>query len=230
MNRAHLKTLAETTVMPDGGSRPHTSEMDLGEIAGRSSVFKLVGQFWYIKFNGRIAFLPNRKGMRYIHKLLADSEQPVSAVELEAWVAGDLVSHANDADRTAVEEAVLSAELTDRITERHEEMLPQDARTRLAKELRLLEEEMASSEDMDKRTSLEDNIAKLKNYLAGCEGRKQTFADRGTRSRTSVRNAISRAIVAIQQHNKPLGIYLSNSIHTGFKCQYRPHGEVEWFL
>jgi hypothetical protein len=216
--------------MPGARRRPQTSQINLVEIDGKPSVFKLVGQFWFVKFDDGVAFLPDTKGMRYIHRLLAGSGEPVSAVELAAWIECGPVAENNDTDRTAIEEAVLSAELTERVTEYHEEVLPQDARGRLEKELRLLEEEMASSDDMGKRTALEDDIAKLKDYLKNHEARRMTFPDRGTRSRTSVRNAISRAIAAIQQHNRPLGIYLSNSIHTGFKCQYRPHGEVQWFL
>jgi non-specific serine/threonine protein kinase len=79
------------------------------------------------------------------------------------------------------------------------------------------------------RAELVDEINKLKAYLEEARSHVR-FEDRAKRDRSSVKNAIKRAIKVIAEHDPGLARHLRNSIRTGYSCSYRPEKPVAWSL
>jgi hypothetical protein len=60
------------------------------------------------------------------------------------------------------------------------------------------------------------------------DNRREAGRDAVERARKSVTNRIQQTLARIRAANEPLGIHLSNAVHTGTHCRYRPERPIRW--
>jgi hypothetical protein len=85
--------------------------------------------------------------------------------------------------------------------------------------------------DWARRGALNEHIQKLKKYLGevgASRHRVRKVAGTVERSRTSVTNAINRAIEHISEQHPILGAHLKESIKTGTAPMYAPVAVPDW--
>jgi hypothetical protein len=61
-------------------------------------------------------------------------------------------------------------------------------------------------------------------------GKNVCFANRSSRNRGSVKNAITRAIEKLEKIHAPLAKHLRDSIYTGIFCSYAPVTDIDWIV
>lgn len=176
------------------------------------SVFRQEGEFWTLAFDGKTVHVRDSAGLRHIAELLRKPRVPIEA----AVLAG-----------TSVE----STQLT------QAGGLPMaDATTLKAVQADLAEKRTAltglKEDDWPRRGTLQDQISKLEQYLgevATHQGQTRKLAGTAQRSRTTVTNAINRAIKRISKQHPRLGLHLKKSTKTGTAPMYTPADEVpDW--
>jgi hypothetical protein len=153
------------------------------------------GRRWRVVFEGQVATVPDRVGMRYLNQLVAAPGRGIPALALVVQGATDRAEHRPDPvmDRKTV------AALQERIRDLHrrEGLSPRETA-----ELATLTRELARA--------------------TGLGGRVRSFVDAPERARTAVRKSIKRAIDEISCAHPALGRHLALRIETGAVCCYRP--------
>lgn len=183
---------------------------DVGQDAGSGAgVFRRVGAVWELSFAGRIARVPDARGLRDLARLLARPGESVSVLELV-----DAPSSAAGA--------------------RGSEALDERARREIREHLRRLDEEEAAAEadgDGERAAIVREQRQELAEVFArdfGLGGRPRRIGDPVERARKTVSTRIRRTITAIGQVHPELGRHLDRSVDTGTWCAYRPADEVTW--
>jgi hypothetical protein len=175
------RTAAEA---PGATAERRVARMDLVQ-AGR----------WRVAYEGEVATVGDRSGMRYLAQLVAAPGEAFPALALVAQ--GSAPAEAQRAE--AVMDRRALAEVRERIRAIREqpELSPGDEA-----ELATLTQELTRA--------------------MGLGGRPRSFADAQERARTAVQKAIKRAIETIALANPAVGRHLSERIETGAVCCYRP--------
>jgi hypothetical protein len=175
-------------------------------------IFRKTGDGWQLAFGDKQVVAKHLVGMYYLRELLSRHGQPITAVTLEANLAGR-----KDADRGGRSGAHLT---TDELAILKDE---------LAERRQAFEEANAASNDA-LSAEIESEIDALQARIlseTGLGGRVRSDKD-SEKSRVAVTNAIDRAITAITQMHPALGNHLIAFVSTGTICQYRPDQEIEW--
>jgi hypothetical protein len=167
-------------------------------------------EIWTLSFGEKAIHVPNTIGLGYIAELLRRPRVTIEAAELAgaSLVAPlPMLSSLPKADKQAID--AVKTEL-------------------LEKEAELA---AAAENDWPTRGELSEQISKLKKYLSGAKdhhGGPRKVAGTRQRFRTSVTNAIVRAIKNITVRHPALGQHLSESIITGTSIMYNPAELPEW--
>ena len=179
--------------------------------AAERAVFRKADGTWTLSFNRKTIHIPDMLGLGYVAELLRKSGVAVEAAALAgasvestklAAVAGIPM-----ADETAIR--AVRANLVEKQTE-------------LAG---------LQKSDWTRRGALQEEIPKLEKYLAQVEthqGKARKVAGTAQRSRTSVTNAINRAIDHISAQHPDLGLHLKESIKMGTTPIYAPVELPDW--
>ncbi len=189
-----------------GRGTGHDAARDAGQEVG---VFRRVGAVWELSFSGRVARVPDARGLRDLARLLARPGEAVSVLELV------------DASPSAV-------------GARGSEALDERARREIREHLRRLDDEEAVAEadgDGERAALVRERRQELAEAFArdfGLGGRPRRLGDPVERARKTVSTRIRRTIVAIGQVHPELGRHLDRSVDTGTWCAYRPADEVTW--
>jgi AAA ATPase domain len=149
---------------------------------------------WRVRAGGEVAIVTDRIGLRYLARLVAVPDRPISALAL-VMDSGDDTPNAGRQD--VLDRAALA-----------------DLRTRITY---LRTQPTLNGEQ-------EAELEVLTNELAcalGLGGRARIFADAPERARTAVRKAIKRAIEHIAAINPAVGNHFARHVSTGFDCCYR---------
>jgi tetratricopeptide (TPR) repeat protein len=180
---ARWRSAAETASPAVAGPEPDVALMTQGP-----------GGRWRVVFEGLVATVPDRVGMRYLGQLLAAPGRGIPALALVVQGAADRADHRKDPmlDRKAL------ASLRERIRE-------------------LRAKAALSPAEADELTTLTRELARA----SGLGGRVRSFVDAPERARTAVRKSIKRAIDEISCANPALGEHLARRIETGAVCCYR---------
>jgi hypothetical protein len=169
-----------------------------------------------VEFDGRMARLPDAKGLHDIRTLLGTAGRSVPAADLLAATAGD----------AAAEEAGLGAD----------EVLDPRARAAYRARLAELDEDLAEAEahnDVERISRARFERQLLAEELAaavGLGGRARLLGSGSERARKAVTARIRNSLRRMARSHPQLAAHLSASITTGSSCSYVPDEAVTWEL
>ncbi|WP_407559948.1 AAA family ATPase [Streptomyces sp. 184] len=170
--------------------------------------FRYDGGVWTLAYAGRTVHLPDAKGLRDLHTLLATPGTDVTAVRLLSPEGGEEVvaAHRMGGDP----------------------LLDAEAKSRYRRRLDLLDEEIdhataagddtrAAAYDRERAALLEELRA-----AAGLAGRTRRLGDEAERARKAVGARIRDALRKIAKGHPDLAAHLKETISTGTTCTYHP--------
>ncbi|MBA2896900.1 ATP-binding protein [Nonomuraea soli] len=178
--------------------------------------FTRQGTVWRLAYGGRVAHLPDAKGLRDLHLLLAAPGRDLPAVALLAPEGGDLVVAARSLGG--------------------DDLLDDEARTRYRRHLERLDDEIdraAGLGDDDRAATLDRERQALLEQLrsaAGLDGRSRRLGDEAERARKTVTARIRDVLRKLDAAHPELAAHLRETVSTGSTCRYQPAEPVSWTL
>jgi tetratricopeptide (TPR) repeat protein len=192
------------------------------------NVFRREGDYWSIVFEGRTVRVRDRKGMRYLARLLADPGREYHVLDLVAAETGSDAqvdsSHAAGLPRSALGDAGegLDAQAKDAYRRRLAE-IDDDL-----EQARAIGDAERAAQANAERDFLVQELARA----FGLGGRDRRAASASERARAAVTRAVRQAMTRIAEHHPQLGQHLSRTIRTGTYCAYvpDPRAPADWRL
>jgi tetratricopeptide (TPR) repeat protein len=192
------------------------------------NVFRREGDYWSIVFEGRTVRVRDRKGMRYLARLLADPGREYHVLDLVAAETGSdaqgASSHAAGLPRSALGDAGegLDAQAKDAYRRRLAE-IDDDL-----EQARAIGDAERAAQANAERDFLVQELARA----FGLGGRDRRAASASERARAAVTRAVRQAMTRIAEHHPQLGQHLSRTIRTGTYCAYvpDPRAPADWRL
>ncbi len=185
------------------------------------ATFRREGQYWTVAYDGEMARLLDRKGLRHIANLIAAPGREVHVLELVGAAEGDSTERLDEETARA---------LTTTRLDGTEAVLDPKAKEAYRRRLRELSEELEEARawhDPERAARLDAEIdalvAELERSL-GLGGRDRGLPSPAERARVNVTKAIRTAIGVISKECPQLGQHLAASIRTGRFCSYAPPG------
>ncbi|MET7327220.1 AAA family ATPase [Nonomuraea sp. NPDC005650] len=206
--RAEAAELGMRHVLPDPVGPP--------DAAAGDPEFRRDGEVWFLAFAGRVAHMPDAKGLRDLHTLLSHPGDDVPAVLLLAPEGG---------------EAVVAARRMG-----GDDVLDEEAKSRYRRRLALLDDEIDRAAELgdDRRAAAydEERAALLEELraAAGLGGRTRRLGDEAERARKTVTARIRDVLRKLDQAHPELAAHLRAAVSTGSTCRYRPDDAVPWRL
>jgi hypothetical protein len=208
---------AFATEIRSGGDRPW-QEVETGADAS-PNVFRRDGEFWTVRFDGRVVRLKDARGLRYLAHLIRYTAREVHVLDLAlvgSEEAGDLESSTTAGGTGPLLDAQARVAYRRRLSELRDEL-----------------EESERRNDTGRAERLRDEMETVAQALAeavGLGGRDREAASNAERARVAVTRRIRDALARITHSHAGLGEHLAASIHTGRFCSYRPGSArpVEW--
>lgn len=197
----------------------------------RSNVFQVTARTTSIQFNNQHNTLRTSVGLNYIHILMQNRDTWLHVSELVARLQGEPVDvHSREQLGQDDYGLMISSRTSHPVDILSREDITRFEKIMAASEKEALEYRKAG--DVASAEESEERVIGIKDYLAGntYRGRSATFVDAGDNNRKSVGNAISRAKRAIRAVNPHLAEHLKDSVHTGFRCCYKPKDDIKWDL
>lgn len=214
----------------DSSERPHEAEISAilppsqvkvdskatASAADCACVFRCDGEVWALVFEGIAVHVPKRgaKGLAYIQQLLIRPEERVSVIELAETVSGDVRVRAASAAGEKIDHKgrfAMRARYVDVLEER---------------------DEAVKNNDISRAEKLQLEADAIAGELAastGLDGRVRLAGDQVERLRSSVTNAMNRAIRAIADAgHKTLASHLDRYIVRGRQMCYTPPFPFDW--
>lgn len=176
-------------------------------------VWRREGELWHVRFEGKAAHLPNRKGLEDPAVLLAHPMREIPAREL---VAG--VQSVESLEPAAGADPVLDGK----------------ARSAYAQRAREIESDLADAEASHDLGRIEVLQAEREALLAeldaarGLGGRARRLADSQERARKAVSARIRDSMKRLREVHPALAAHLEASVTTGLSCSYRPSPARTW--
>jgi len=194
-----------------------TLEAAFGRAASSSvepeNIFRLEGEAWMLKYEGKTALALGTKGLSYIRQLLGAPHRRLHASQLHAAVAGaEHVPTLGSAGEVLDREAL--AEYRERLRELAEEAA-----------------EASRDDDLSRCEEIEKQRQALVLELSaatGLGGRQRKAADDVDRVRRSISTAITRDVERIGALHPALAKHLGSSIDKGEFFSYGPERDVTW--
>ncbi|MFI9597170.1 AAA family ATPase [Nonomuraea sp. NPDC052265] len=178
--------------------------------------FRKDGEVWTLRFAGRLAHMPDAKGLRDLHNLLGHPGADIPAVHLLAPEGGDLVLAARGLGGDAV--------------------LDEEAKADYRRRLSVLDDEIdraAERGDDDRAAEHDRERAALLEELrtaAGLGGRSRRLGDEAERARKTVTARIRDTLRKLTHTHPELATHLRATISTGATCRYQPLHTITWHL
>jgi hypothetical protein len=205
----HLARLKAFLARGPGG---HGGSDDGRDGAGPAE-FRPEGRLWHVRFRGRVAAVPDSKGMADLAALLGRPGQEVHVLDL-VEAAGGPPAGAADAGTGPVLDRAARAAYRERLAE--------------------LEDDLAEA-DADRDTGRAERLRAERDFLAaelgaalGLGGRPRMEGDRTERARKAVTMRIATALKAIDAVHPELARHLRLAVSTGRFCAYRPEQPTSW--
>jgi hypothetical protein len=180
---------------------------------GSRNAFRFVEGVWTLRFAGKTIHLPDSLGLKCIAHLLASKGQDIDAAVLKSAAKGN----------TLIKPLVGI------------EVLDPEARKEYEAECNHLLEELEDARkfhDLAKQEQIQEKlgiIARALESATGLGGRTRKVKDEPSNVRTSVKNAINRAINnQIEPKHEALARHLDRSLRTGGTLSYTPDPNVDW--
>jgi tetratricopeptide (TPR) repeat protein len=185
-----------------------------------AATFRRDGDGWLIAFSGRSVRLKDRKGLRYLARLLATAGQEhhvLALVAEESGSAGTEQEHELGPGDSGV-------------------MLDAHAKETYRRRLVEIDEDLAEAEAMGDAGRVEqarrerDFLQRELSRALGLGGRDRSAGVASERARASITRAIRQAMALIDEHHSALAAHLGRAIRTGTYCAYLPdpQAHVRW--
>lgn len=187
------------------------AEHDRRTTGVEEAVFRKDGEVWTLSFEGKTVHVSDALGFGYIGELLRTPQMAIEAAQL-AGVSVESSKLVALPGIPLADEATIKAVRADLF----------EKKTELAG---------LQKSDWTRRGALQEEIPKLEKYLVEVEthqGEARKVAGTAQRSRTSVTNAINRAIDHISAQHPDLGLHLKESLKTGTTPIYAPVELPDW--
>lgn len=162
---------------------------------------------WVLTMNDLRAVVPDRRGVRYLVRLLTNPGKPIPALVLAAESDDAATVLAQPGRQPVLDQQALAA-YRRRIRELDASLVDARSRGDPAAAGRLQAEHDALLEEL--------------RHSTGKAGRPREFPDPSERARTAVRKAIKRAIDEVTADEPAIGMYLRATVATGVTCCYTP--------
>jgi hypothetical protein len=205
-NRSLDVTLARVTGVVRAGTTT-------GSEVGRN-VFRRDGKTWTIVFEGKQVSLVDSLGVRCLAHLLASKRRDVDVAVLKAVATG------NEPVKPLSGIEALDPEARKQYRSAYEDLVIQL-------------EEAEKLGDAARQEHIREQMALLVGELEsahGLGGRARKTKDPSASTRTSVKNAIDRALALLKDKHPALYRHLDTSVTTGATLRYDPVPDVEWDL
>jgi hypothetical protein len=180
--------------------------------------FRKKGEFWEIDFEGTHYHLKDSRGLKYIHLLLSNPNEPLSVLQMLKSVT--LPNRLDNFNQKDAIELVGGENL--RITEDRYCGNILDKRAIISNLSRIneIDEELKGNNNPECQVELEEEKRDLAKQL---RGNRFTQVNKDIeRVRQAVKKAISNAIKNIRKEDPNLGKHLFKTIKTGVNCIYHP--------
>ena len=202
---------------------PATRETSDEKAETHSNVFHREGDYWTISFAGKTVRIHQSKGLVYISELLANPNQEIHVLKLEALAHG--ADPSIPLDNQLIEAESDAGEVLDR-------QAKSEYRARW-KEISQELEEARELNDLGRIEKLNSELGSLGQQLAratGLGGRDRRVASNVERARVRIRNTISSALVRLGESHPSLADHFATSLRTGVFCSYQPESaqSVRW--
>lgn len=190
--------------------------LDAGEPARPAAQFRRGGEVWTLAFADRTVHMPDAKGLRDIAALLAAPHSDLPAVELLHGTVGA----SSRRPRTPGADPIIDDAAREAYRRR---LTALDAEIDAA--LDRGDDHRAARLDAE-RDALLDELRKA----AGLAGRTRRLGDERERARQTVTARIRDSIRRLRSAHPELATHLTEAVHTGVTCSYRPTEPVSWQL
>src|SRR5215472_16215523 len=200
-----------------------------GELSGPQSLsqtdqipdrtFRREGEYWTIRYEGRVIQIKHAKGLAYIAHFLAHPGREFHVTDLVAFGSGVSSGVAN---AKTIDEPTRS-DLGD-VGPALDATSKSSYRQRL-RDLRAELDEAISIGDAGRVERAREEIEFLSKELAravGIGGRDRKINSEAERARLRVTNVVRSAVRKIAKEHPALGRYLALSVHTGSLCSFEP--------
>ncbi|MEV6398525.1 AAA family ATPase [Streptomyces sp. NPDC051907] len=183
---------------------------------GFATEFRRDGAVWALAFEGRAVHVPDAKGLRDLHTLLAHPGDDLPAVVLLDPEGGAAVVAARRFGGDPV--------------------LDEEAKSRYRRRLARLDEEIDRASELgdDRRAAEFDRergaLLEELRTAAGLGGRTRRLGDEAERARKTVTARIRDTLRKLDALHPELAAHLRESVGTGSACSYRPPRPVDWRL
>ncbi|CAN5732834.1 hypothetical protein BH11MYX4_BH11MYX4_01650 [soil metagenome] len=225
-SRPHGERHELVTILPPASAAPAgvppTLPTEHVPVADRR--FRREGEYWTIRYNGRVFRLRSSKGIDYLSHLLGRPHVDMHVLELI-----NASSSSHDPDRRALsahEAAALGLSAVE--GNAAAPILDQRAKREYRERLDELEEQLRTATSLgnaDRASRVELEKTALARELAtalGLGGRDRKPSATAERFRINVTRAIKAVLIKITAASPDLGRHLAASIRTGMFCTYAP--------
>lgn len=214
-----------SAVSEDLGGLEEADRRTTTEVGGAAAEpeFRREGDVWLIAFEGRAVRLKDAKGLRYIHRLLAEPGREFHVAEL-----------ASEPGVERHDSSSASAAGLDLDTGHAGDILDDRAKAEYGRRIEDLREEVDEATrwgDLERAARARQELEFISHELAaayGLGGRARKGADTSERIRKAVSNRIRDAQTRIAKEHPALGRHLANAISTGSFCSYAPDRPIRW--
>lgn len=187
------------------------------------------GNCFEIFFDTQKLVLKASKGLSYIEFLIKKIRQEIHVNELERIVNKQLLPEQNvslnEIESNHLNDA--NTHLQDTIADKRAINEVNTALAEIKEELELAKE----ADDVDEIERLEEMLEKYNQYLSGATGKyykPRKVPDNDEKARKRVFAAVKDALKIIKASHEMLFQHLSQSIHTGEFCIYKPPTQIDW--
>jgi tetratricopeptide (TPR) repeat protein len=179
------------------------------------NIFRREGDYWTVIFDGHTVRVRDRKGMRYLARLLTDPGREYHVLDLVAAETGrSAVDRIGPVDppRSVLGDAgtILDARAKDAYRRRLAEIDDDIDHARST----------GDTERAAQATAERDFLVRELAHAFGLSGRDRRAASASERARAGVTRAIRQAIARMGEHHPQLGEHLTRTIRTGTYCAY----------
>jgi tetratricopeptide (TPR) repeat protein len=191
--------------------------------AGADPLNRLVceGDYWAITFAGSTVRVRDRKGIRYLARLVAEPDRDLHVLDLVAWERdGALDGGPAGARSVAIVEGDAGPMLDDQA---------RDAYKRRLEEIDADLEEARALGDLGRASQAEAERTFLLRELSrafGLGGRSRKARATSERARVAATRALRSAIERVSEHHGALGDHLDQAVRTGTHCSYRSEPDI----
>jgi tetratricopeptide (TPR) repeat protein len=189
-----------------------------------SYLFRKDAGVWTIAFEGDSFHIRDQRGLYYIRLLLQFPERDLHVLEIVSpQQAPAIITQAGTEDLriAGVSQAGIDRVDAEALKQYRQRLLDLDCEISVADEFN----------DLGRLAVLREEREIITTELARSYGRRGRIRQGGSdveRARVAVRNRISSTLTLIQQRHPRVWRHLSNAIHTGVMCSYRPEVLPPW--